>query len=75
MAFMAAIVGLGLLFYILLPSRKLTWKPKKGPTKTTVPIKRGFLGFHVNLGECRVSVGQVGRWFAGLKQELQQYQA
>ena len=30
---------------------KLTWKPKKGPLKTTVPFKGGFA---VNLGECRL---------------------
>ena len=34
-----------------LHSRKLTWKPKKGPIKTTVLLKGGFLGFHVSLGE------------------------
>ena len=33
-------------------SRKLTWKPKKGPIKTTVLLKWGSMGFHVNLGEC-----------------------
>ena len=27
------------------PSRKLTWKPKKGPIKTTVPLKGGLYGF------------------------------
>ena len=27
-----------------LPSRKLTWKPKKRPIKTTVPLKRGYMG-------------------------------
>ena len=32
--------------YIL--SRKL----KKGSIKTTVPLKRGYMGFHVSLGEC-----------------------
>ena len=32
-------------------SRKLTWKPKKGPTNTTVPLKSGYMGFHVSLGE------------------------
>ena len=32
--------------------RKLTWKPKKGPTKTTVLLKGDYLGFHVSLGEC-----------------------
>ena len=40
--------------YRLLPSRKLTltWKPKKGPIKTTVPLKWGYRGFHVSLGDC-----------------------
>ena len=33
-------------------SQKLTWKPKKGPIKTTVPLKEGYMGFHVNLEEC-----------------------
>ena len=33
-------------------SRKLIWKPKKGPTETTVLLKGGYMGFHVNLGEC-----------------------
>ena len=33
-------------------SRKLTWKPKKGPIKTTVLLKGGYMGFHVSLGEC-----------------------
>ena len=33
-------------------SRKLTWKPKKGPTKTTVLLKGGYVSFHVSLGEC-----------------------
>ena len=28
-----------------------TWKPKKGPIKTTVPLKGGYMGFHVRLGE------------------------
>ena len=32
-------------------SRKLTWKPKRGPIKTTVPLKWGCMGFHVNLGD------------------------
>ena len=35
-----------------LHSRKLTWKPKKGPMKTTVLLKGGYMGFHVSLGEC-----------------------
>ena len=34
----------------LLPSRKLTWKPQKGPIKTTVLLKGGYMGFHVSLG-------------------------
>ena len=36
-----------------LHSWKLTWKPKKDPIKTTVPLKWGYMGFHVSLGECR----------------------
>ena len=32
--------------------RKLTWKPKKGPRETTVPLKKGYRGLHVSLGEC-----------------------
>ena len=39
------------------PSRKLTWKPKKGPIKTTVPLKGGYMDFHVSLGECRCILG------------------
>ena len=35
-----------------LHSRKLTWKPKKGPIKTAVPLKGVYVGFHVSLGEC-----------------------
>ena len=34
-----------------LHSRKLTWKPKKGPIKTTVLLKGYCMGFHVSLGE------------------------
>ena len=34
-----------------LHSRKLTWKPKKGPIKTTVLMKGDYMGFHVSLGE------------------------
>ena len=34
-----------------LHSRKLTWKPKKGTVKTTVLLKRDYMGFHVSLGE------------------------
>ena len=37
-------------------SRKLTWKPNKGPIQTTVPLKEGYMGFHVNLGECNAQV-------------------
>ena len=37
----------------LLHSRKLTWKPKKGPIKTTVLLKGDYMGFHVSLEECR----------------------
>ena len=33
-------------------SRKPTWKPKKGPIKTTVLLKGGYMGFHVSLREC-----------------------
>ena len=35
-------------------SRKLTWKPKKGPIKTTGLLKGGYMGFHVSLGECNL---------------------
>ena len=38
--------------HVLVHSWELTWKPKKGPIKTTVPLKGGNLGFHVSLGEC-----------------------
>ena len=41
-------------------SRKLTWKPKKGPVKTTVPLKGGYMGFHVSLGECTTSSSPIG---------------
>ena len=36
----------------LVHSWELTWKPKRGPIKTTVPLKWGYMGFHVSLGEC-----------------------
>ena len=36
-----------------LHSRKLTWKPNKGPIKTTVLLKGDYMGFHVSLGECK----------------------
>ena len=48
-----------------LPTRKLTWKPKKGPIKTTVPSKRGYMGFHVSLEECIARRYMLG--FAGLR--------
>ena len=58
-----------------LPSRKLTRKPKKGPLKTTVPLKGGYMGFHVSLGECttslqheHVAVGPVARFGHQCKQ-------
>ena len=44
--------GLGWKVWVL-HSRKLTWKPKKGPRKTTVLLKGGYMGFHASLGECR----------------------
>ena len=31
-----------------LHSWKLTWKPKRNPIKTTVPLKWGYVGFHVS---------------------------
>ena len=34
-------------------SWKLTRKPQRGPIKTTVLLKWGYMGFHVSLGECR----------------------
>ena len=37
-----------------LHSWKLTWKPKRGPVKTTVPLNWGYMGFHVSLGECKL---------------------
>ena len=40
-------------------SRKLTWKPKKGPIKTTVLLKGYYMGFHVSLGECRDYSGSI----------------
>ena len=40
---------------MLLHSRKLTWKPKKGPIKTTALLKGDYMGFHVRLGECKDS--------------------
>ena len=38
-------------------SRKLTWKPKKGPVKTTVSLNGNYMGFHVSLGECIQGLG------------------
>ena len=43
-----------------LHSRKLTWKPKKGPVKTTVLLQGDYRGFHVSLGERRIGVGGGG---------------
>ena len=37
-----------------LHSWKLTWKPKRGPIKTTVPLKWGYMDFHVSFWECKV---------------------
>ena len=37
------------LFPVQLHSRKLTWKPKRVPRRTTVPLKEGYVGFHVSL--------------------------
>ena len=34
--------------------RKLTWKPKKGPIKTTVLLTGDHMGFHVSLGSVRL---------------------
>ena len=42
--------------YRNLHSWELTWKPKRGPIKTTVPLKWGYMGFHVCLGECKWEV-------------------
>ena len=42
-----------------LHSRKLTWKPQKGPIKTTALLKGYYMGFHVSLGECTVQVGDL----------------
>ena len=35
-----------------LHSQKLTWKPQKGPIKTTVLLQGDYMGVHVSLGEC-----------------------
>ena len=44
---------------VQIPSRKLTWKPKKGPMKTRVLVKGGYMGFHVSLGECKGCIGDI----------------
>ena len=44
---------------IQLHSRKLTWKPKKGPVKTTVLLQGDYMGLHVSLGECIGTAGNV----------------
>ena len=41
---------------ILVHSRKLTWKPKKGPIKTPVLLKEDYMSFHVSFREC-ISLG------------------
>ena len=54
-------------------SRKLTWKPKKGPIKTTVLLNGDYMGFHVSLGECRVwSLRVAGLGFKALGMKLSQ---
>ena len=57
--------GLGLGFSeSQLHSRKLAWKPKKGPIKTTVPLKGGYMGFHVSLGECASCIFRIcAAWY------------
>ena len=45
--------------------RLLTWKPIRGPIKTTVPLKGGYMGFHVSLGECTNG----SRFLAGLQEK------
>ena len=40
-----------------LHSWELTWKPNRGPIKTTVLSKGGYMGFHVSFGECIYLVG------------------
>ena len=40
----------------VLHSRELTWKPKRGPMKTPVPLKGGYMRFHVSLGECMTRI-------------------
>ena len=53
-----------------LHSRKLTWKPKKGPIKTTVLLKGDCMSFHVSLGEC-MSLGKNAST-PGVKNQTQQ---
>ena len=36
----------------VLHSWKLTWKPKRGPIKTTVPLIWGYMDFHASFWEC-----------------------
>ena len=45
-----------------LHSWELTWKPKRGPIKTTVPLKWAYMGFHVSLGECMVLGLEQDQW-------------
>ena len=40
----------------VLHSRKLTWKPKKGPIQTIVLLRGDYMGFHVSLGGCRFRI-------------------
>ena len=49
----------------MIPSRKLTWKPQKGSIKTTVPLKGGYMGFHVSLGECSILGSILGSPYFG----------
>ena len=46
-----------------LHSRKLTWKPKKGPVKTTALLKGVYMGFHVSLGECNYVIVDIAAMF------------
>ena len=49
--------GIQRIYIYIIHSRKLTWKPKKGPIKTTVLLKGDYMGFHVSLGECNSYIG------------------
>ena len=51
----------------LIHTRKLTWKPKKWPIRTTVLLKEDNLGFHVSLGEGNTMVvtPRLETFFAG----------